>query len=78
MKQKFKQFKGIFHHDNSKDMGHLFFKSALLMDDGDPDTYLAQFDALYLKEAFGWTRFKKQCFVNITPLSFEEEKGERR
>lgn len=44
----------------------LYNQRALLRDDPDTeDCYLAQFDALFLRESHGWHRFPKKHFVNI-------------
>ena len=45
---------------------HLRLKDAILREDPDnPDNYLAQFDVLWLKEAFNWHSFNKKLFVNL-------------
>lgn len=54
-------FKGIYKTDGPDK--HLVLKGALLREDPDDlNSYLAQFDDLCLKEAFGWHRFKKEAF----------------
>ena len=45
---------------------HLRNLGTLLRTDPDkPDNYLAQFDPLYLKEAFGWRSYPKTDFINL-------------
>lgn len=61
---------GIYHEDGHDE--RLRFKGALLQQDPDKeDHYIAQFDPLYLPEAYGWHSFPKKLFVNITG----EDKG---
>ena len=44
----------------------LRYMGALLMQDPEEkDNYIAQFDAMYLTEAFGWHSFPKRLFVNV-------------
>lgn len=56
---------GVYHEDGPRK--DLHFKGALLQQDPETeDNYIAQFDALYLPEAYGWHSFFKRLFVNIT------------
>jgi len=55
---------GIYSHDGPDE--RLRFKGAILRQDpDDKDWYLAQFDPMYLEEAYGWHKFPKALFVNI-------------
>lgn len=53
----------IFVGDREK-YPHLFNKSAIIRRGKWPDKVLAQFDAMHLKEAFGWHEFDLKDFVN--------------
>lgn len=59
---------GIYHESSPDE--HLRFKSVLLRQDpNNQDNYLAQFDPLYLKEAFSWHSFPKSLFTNVGDIS---------
>lgn len=48
---------------------HLRGKRALLMESGNlKNKYKAQFDDLYLIEAFGWREYPKKHFRNVTRI----------
>ena len=48
------------------DVEHLRFMTALLQQDPDNENrYLAQFDAKYLSEAYGWKSFPKSDFTHV-------------
>lgn len=66
------QMTGIYHEDGPDE--RLRFQGALLMEDPDNhDNYLAQFNALHLKESHYWWPFPKKLFVNVTPLNGDKE-----
>lgn len=58
---------GIYHESGPEQ--HLRFKRALLRQHPNrPDYYIAQFDNISLREAYGWHTYPKKRFVNIEEL----------